>query len=804
MSLPVWNEKSTDQVLVALHTSASGLDESEARARARKYGLNKLKEKKGPGPLSLFISQFSGFLIRILIGATIFSALVGEVTSAIAIIIIVIISAILGFVQEFKAEKTMAALRKMTAHEAIVIRNGKETRIRSEHMVPGDIVLIEEGTKIPADMRVFEAVDLKVDEACLTGESSPVTKTTAPMSVHALADMKNMLWSGTTVTYGHGKGIVTSTGMSTQIGKIAHIVQEAGEELTPLQKKLDAFGHRLGILILGICIVVVVMGLLRSGPIAGLPITQELVVLMVMTGIALAVAAIPEGLPAVVTITLAIGLQRLSKHNALMRKLPAVETLGSTTVICSDKTGTLTKNEMTVTRIWHSGKTIEVTGGGYSPEGRFLYGGRAVHPNTDTTLSSILRSGALCTNAKLVRESGSWSIIGDPTEGALVVAAYKAGLTPKILSKHERTRELPFSSERKRMSVITKGVGPPTAHIKGAPETMLSLCTHIMKNGRKARLTSKDRKAIDDANHVMTSQALRVLAVATKSVKSEASAREVESGLTFLGLMGMIDPPRESVKNDIALCRKAGIKVVMITGDHANTAHSIAKELELSEGKIEVLTGEELDALSNRELKDVVQNISVYARVNPEHKVRIVDALKRKGHIIAMTGDGVNDAPALKKADIGVAMGIKGTDVSREAADMILRDDNFSSIVMAVSGGRAIYDNIKKFIQYLLSSNVGEVLIVFIAMLIGFTNPDTGMMIIPLTAIQLLWINLLTDGLPALALGVDPPAPNIMERQPRSPREKILSKAMLTDIWLVGVIMAAGTQSSLILIRSPL
>lgn len=793
MSNTAWHEKSVNQVLGTLETSPPGLHESEAKSRLRKHGMNRLKEEKGPGKLSIFIGQFSGFLIRILIGATIFSALVGEVTGAVAIIIIVIISAILGFIQEYRAENTMAALRRMAAHEAIVIRNGKEVRILSERIVPGDIVLIEEGSKIPADMRILEAIDLKVDEACLTGESAPVTKTSAPMCVHALADMKNMLWSGTTATYGRGKGVVVSTGMSTQIGKIAHIVQETGEEATPLQKKLDSFGHRLGILILAICALVVVIGLLRSGPLSGLPITQELVVLMVMTGIALAVAAIPEGLPAIVTITLALGLQRLSRRNALMRKLPAVETLGSTTVICSDKTGTLTKNEMTVTRIWHSGKVISVTGGGYSPEGKFLFKDRPIHPTTDTTLMSLLRSGALCTNARLVRESGAWNILGDPTEGSLVVASYKAGLTPKKLLAYGRVKEFPFSSERRRMSVVTKGKSGEHAHVKGAPETILSLCTHIMKSGRRTRLTRKERQEVTEANQAMTGQALRVLAVATRPVKSHIKASEAESGLTFLGLMGMIDPPRESVKKDISLCRKAGIKVVMITGDHANTAYSIAKELSLSDGEIRVLTGEELDKLSDSKLRGVVQNVSVYARVNPEHKVRIVDALRRKGNIIAMTGDGVNDAPALKKADIGVAMGIKGTDVSKEAADMILRDDNFSSIVMAIREGRAIYDNIKKFIQYLLSSNVGEVLVVFLAMLIGFTNPDTGLILIPLTAIQLLWINLLTDGFPALALGVDPPSPDIMERPPRNPKEKILSRAMLTDIFLVGVIISVGT-----------
>lgn len=792
MTLPGWHKKTTDHVLRDLNTSKTGLSTNEARKRLKKYGPNELIEEKGPGPLSLFLNQFKSFLIVILIAATIFSALIGEFIDATAIIIIVILNAIFGFIQEYRAEKTMAALKRMTAQEAIVLRDGEEKRIPSRMLVPGDIVLIEQGTRVPADIRLLETVELRADEAALTGESAPVGKDISPTEKEAIADIKSMAWSGTTVTYGRARGVVTETGMSTQVGKIAHIVQETGEVLTPLQKKLDAFGKRLGTLILIICAVVVFLGIFRSGPLIGLPITGALLISMIMIGIALAVAAIPEGLPAVITITLALGLQRLSKHNALIRKLPAVETLGSTTVICSDKTGTLTKNEMTITQLWHSGKTLNVTGKGYSPTGQFLFKGKSINPNLDTTLISLLRSGALCNNSRLVKEKGSWSIIGDPTEGSLVVAASKAGLTQEKLLKYRRIKEFPFSSERKMMSVIAHSERP-VLHAKGAPETILSISSHTLRNGRRVRLTQRDRKAILDANHEMTNRALRVLAVAFKPVQASATQKQAESGLTFLGLVGMIDPPREGVREDINLCRRAGIKVVMITGDHRNTAMAIAKQLNLAEGEIKSLTGEELTKLSDEDLAKQAREVSVYARVNPEHKVRIVKALKKKGHIIAMTGDGVNDAPALKQADIGVAMGIKGTDVAKEASDMVLRDDNFSSIVMAVRGGRAIYDNIKKFIQYLLSSNVGEVLIVFLAILIGFTDPATGAVLIPVTAIQLLWINLLTDGLPALALGVDPPAPHIMERPPRSPRERILSKGMLTDIWLVGAIICIGT-----------
>jgi Ca2+-transporting ATPase len=792
MTLPGWHRKTASQVLSEFKTSEKGLSRTEAASRLKRYGLNELREEKGPGPVSIFFNQFKSFLIAILIAATIFSALIGHFTDALGIITIVVLNAIFGFIQEYRAERTMSALKRMAAHEAVVLRDGRETKIPSRLLVPGDIVILEQGARLPADMRLLEVVNLKLDEAALTGESTPVNKTTSPVSKGALADICNMAWAGTSVTYGRARGVITETGMSTQMGMIAHVVQEAGEELTPLQKKLDSFGRRLGTLILAICASVVILGILRSGPLAGLPVTQNLLVSMVIIGIALAVAAIPEGLPIVVTITLALGLQRLSKHNALIRKLPAVEALGSTTVICSDKTGTLTKNEMTITRIWHSGKLIEVTGKGYSPKGKFLFRGRPVHPNTDTALRAILRSGALCNNARLVREKGLWSVIGDPTEGSLVVAAAKAGIIPESLSMHRRIREFPFSSERKMMSVITNP-NRPVLHAKGAPETILSLSTHMLRSGQRVRLTKRDRKAILEANLEMTGRALRVLAVATRQMGAVPTQRRAESGLTFLGLVGMIDPPRDGVGEDIELCDRAGIRVVMITGDHRNTAVAVARQLNLNRGDIMALTGEELDSLSDKKLASIARDVSVYARVNPEHKVRIVDALKGNGHIIAMTGDGVNDAPALKKADIGVSMGIKGTDVAREASDMVLRDDNFSNIVTAVKGGRAIYDNIKKFIQYLLSSNVGEVLVVFLAILIGFTDPATGAVLIPVTAIQLLWINLLTDGLPALALGVDPPAPNIMERPPRSPRERILSRGMLTDIWLVGVIICIGT-----------
>jgi Ca2+-transporting ATPase len=797
---PEWHVLDARKCLADLGSSPKGLSPSEAAGRLQKYGPNELVKEKGISALQILLSQFENFLVIILIAATVFSTLVGEIIDALAILIIVIINAIFGFFQEFRAEKTIDALKRMTSPEAVVVRGGKQLRIRSSELVPGDVVLIEEGTKIPADLRIIEAIDLKIDESAITGESATVTKTSEAVgNSHVLAERKNVAWMGTIATYGRGKGLVVATGMGTEIGRIAHIVQEAGEELTPLQKKLHTFGKNLGFLILGICAVVVVLGIFREIVFAAPPLAPEAVtgtlIGIVIVGIALAVAAIPEGLPAIVTITLALGLQRLAGRNALMRKLPTVETLGSTTVICSDKTGTLTKNEMTVRRIWLNGQTVEVSGEGYEPSGKFSAAGKPLEPLRMPGMPLLLTAAGLCNNSTLSHDKG-WEITGDPTEAALVVAAVKAGISMEALEKqYPRKAEVPFSSERRMMSTVHSPRGGPVMFSKGAPETILARCDRILSGGRERVLTAKDRKAVLEANHDLTSEALRVLAVACRKVPSrEAGHNHRESGFTFLGLLGMIDPPREDIAEDIALCRKAGIRTVMITGDHRNTAVAIAKSIGLwTEKEQGVLTGEELDAMPDSGLAKIVETVSVYARVNPEHKMKIVDALKARGHIIAMTGDGVNDAPALKKADIGIAMGIKGTDVAKEASDMILTDDHFATIVGAVQEGRGIYDNIKKFIQYLLSANLGEVLIVFIAMLIGFDDPATGMIILPITAIQLLWINLLTDGLPALALGVDPASANIMGRPPRDPRERILSKGMLVDMCLVGAIISVGT-----------
>ena len=761
-----WHTLSSAQVFQELMASGKGLTEDEARLRLEKYGPNELKKKKKAGAFSLFINQFRNFLVIILIVAAAFSYAIDQALDGTVIIIIVILNAVFGFVQEYKADKAIEALKRLTSPESVVLRDGKKVKIPSRLLVPGDIVIIEEGTKIPADIRLLEVADLSIDEASLTGESVPVVKSLQPMEKAILAERKNMAFMGTHATYGHGSGIVVSTGMETEIGKIAHMIDETEDEQTPLQARLGTFSRNLGLLILGISIVVIIGGILRSYPAND----------MILTGIALAVAAIPEGLPAVVTITLAMGLQRLTKRNALMRTLPAVETLGSTTVICSDKTGTLTKNEMTVKKMWYDGQTVGVSGEGYSPEGGFFIGKKKILPDKD--LSLLLRIGALCNNATVEKET----VFGDPTEGAILVAALKGGERPE---HYKRMKEIPFSSERKMMSTINEVEGKDIMFTKGAVEVMLTHCTQILWKGKIQPLTKNKKDDVLKTASDLSSEALRVLAFACKKALTDD-----EEELIFVGMMGMIDPPRSSVKKDILLCGRAGIKTVMITGDHKNTAVAIAKDIGLFKEGDMVLTGEELDSIGGKDLLRMVEKISVYARVNPSHKVRIVEALKKNKHIVAMTGDGVNDAPALKKADIGIAMGIKGTDVAKEASDMILTDDHFSSIVSAVKEGRGIYDNVNHFILYLLSSNIAEVLIVFVSLLIFF-NPNG--VDLPLTAIQLLWINLVTDGLPALALGVDPPAKGIMTRKPHDPSEHVINRKSLSFILWVGVLITIGT-----------
>jgi len=788
----------TEEALQTLKTDLHGLDEKEARRRLDEYGPNELLEKKKISPIKIFLGQFKDFLVIILLIATLISALLGELLDASAIAIILILNAVLGFTQEYRAEKSMEALKKLAAPKAHVIRGGKEIEIPTMELVPGDIVILRTGDAIPADLRLIEAINLEVDEAVLTGESIPVKKDTAailetPRKLEEeeeasipVAERTNMAFMSTHATYGRGKGVIVATGMSTEVGKIAEMIQAAPPKETPLQIKLGQFGKQIGLGVLLISVIVFLAEILRPG--------AEDILKMFIFAVSLAVAAIPEGLPAIVTLTLAIGVLRMAKRSAIIRKLPEVETLGCATVICSDKTGTLTKGEMTVRKVFTSNQIIDVTGSGFELKGEFRRGDKAIEVQEDENVSMTLKIGALCNDSNLrVDEKGALRVDGDPTEGALIVAARKAGmLQDSLKEQYLRIGECSFSSERKRMTTIHKTFdGKKVAYMKGATEVVLELCTHIYLEGQVKELSQKERETILEINQKMASEALRVLAMAYKSLPEtlqDFSSQVIEKNMVFVGLIGMIDPPREEAKHAIRVCEQAGIKVIMITGDHKHTAVSVAKELSLIKDDPKVLTGAELDALSDEDFERIVEDVVVYARVSPEHKMKIIKALKDKGEIVAMTGDGVNDAPALKNADIGVAMGITGTDVTKEASDMVLADDNFATIVAAVEEGRSIYSNIRKSIQYLLSSNAGEVLTVFVAALLGFPPP--------LLALQLLWINLVTDGAPALALGVDPADLDTMKKPPRPPEERVFSKVMVLAIIGVSILMCVGTLTT--------
>ena len=785
-----WHSMEVDEVLQALRAEKEGLSTEEVQKRLKEYGPNELKKEKRKSAVRLFLEQFKDILIIILLIATALSMAIGEVYDAIVIIAIVIACAVLGFFEEYRAEKALEALKKMTAPTATVLRNGKEVQIQTSEVVPGDILLLYTGDKVPADARLIEAVNMKTDEAPLTGESTPVNKNVKPLPEDTpISDRRNMVFTGTVVVYGRGKAVVTSTGMNTEFGKIAKMVQTVEEEETPLEKRMAHVGKWLGILSVAVCLFVAVFGIIRGREILD----------MILWGISLAVAAVPEALPAVVTGALAVGMYRMAKENAIVRRLPAVETLGCTSIICSDKTGTMTKGEMTVERIYVNGKAVKVTGVGYEPQGDFLYEDKKLDPAKEKELQMLLKAAVLCNDSKLEKTEGRWTVKGDPTEGALVVAAAKAGLWKEEVEKKEpRINEIPFSSERKRMTTVHESGEKKIAYMKGAPEIVLERCTKVYMNGKTRRLTSEIRKQILAINEAMAVQALRNLGFAYKELPESKTSlsEEEEEGFVFLGIMGMIDPPREEVKDAIYMCRKAGIKVVMVTGDHKLTAVAVAKELNLigekenEEGR--VLTGAELDKLSDEEFEKIVENVVIYARVSPEHKVRIVKALRKKGYICAMTGDGVNDAPALKMADIGVAMGITGTEVTKEASDMVLTDDNFATIVRAVKEGREIYDNIKKYLTYLLRCNIMEILVLFIAMMFSREAESA----IALTTIQILWINLTTDGLPAIALGVDPGDPDLMERKPRNPKESIFTtdvKIYLSAVPILMTILLLGT-----------
>ena len=757
----LYHAKTIKNIFENLTTSGTGISHEEAKQRLLRYGKNEIKEEEPISVLNIFISQFKSFIIGILVIAVVISILIHEYLDAAVIGIILLLNAFLGFIQEYRAEKSIEALKKMASLQAVIIRDGKEKKIDAKELVPGDIILLETGEKVPADARLIEIANLQTQEASLTGESLPVKKEIAVLAANTpVADRRNMIFSGTIITNGRGKAVVVHTGMETEFGKIAKMIQKVMvEPPTPLQRKLKIFGEWLGLATIIICLAVFLIGLGAKVP----------VLEMFIAALSLAVAAIPEGLPAVVTISLALGIKRMVKRHALIRKLPFVETLGSTTVICSDKTGTLTMNEMTVRKIYANDKVISVSGRGYETTGNFYEADKKIDAKE---ISQLLKTGVFCNDAKLIDNS----VIGDPTEGALIVSAAKAGIIKEELdARYPRMAEIGFSSERKRMSTYHDIGGKKTVFCKGAPDVILEFCDRKYTNGKVERLTRADKKRILEVNEQFAKHALRVLGFAYKESKTLD-----DNNLIFVGLQGMIDPPRPEAKEAIEKCMTAGIKVVMITGDHKSTAEAVGRELGLA-GK--AVDGKELDKI--HDLENYIEGISIYARVDPRHKVMILKALKKKGHVVAMTGDGVNDAPALKNADIGIAMGITGTDVAKEASDMILTDDNFASIVNAVEEGRGIYDNIKKFVKYLLSSNLGEILVVFLALMFGWP--------LPVIAIHILWINLVTDGLPALALGVDPLEPGIMKRKPRNPKENIINKKRALNMLAIGIIMAIGT-----------
>ncbi|WP_132222988.1 calcium-translocating P-type ATPase, SERCA-type [Laceyella sacchari] len=768
---------------------ASGLSDKEAKERLKQVGPNQLAEGEKASWLSLFIEQFKDFMVLVLLIATLISGLLGEYTDAIAIIAIVLLNAVLGFIQEMRAEKSLSALKKLSAPTAKVLREGEWKRVDASQLVPGDVIMLESGDRIPADVRFAQTEGLYVEESALTGESVPVTKQSSslPRAEVALGDRKNMGYMGTMVVRGNGLGIVVHTGMATEMGRIAHLLENTETMDTPLKRRLEQLGKVLIVVALLLTALVVFTGILHGHD----------AYKMFLAGVSLAVAAIPEGLPAIVTIALALGVQRMIKRRAIVRKLPSVETLGCATVICSDKTGTLTQNKMSVTHLWADGKRIQVSGSGYVPEGEFQADGATVKVEKEPALRRLLEVAALCNNAQLIqktekngllKKSEAWVVNGDPTEGALLVAAAKAGLDKEHLAgEWERIKELPFDSERKMMSVILENKSKGrVVFSKGAPDVLLTKCTHLLEQGRKVPLTEAKREQILRHNEELASMALRNLGFAYRELDSRHTTlkeEQYEQQLVFVGLAGMIDPPRAEVKEAINVCRKAGIKTVMITGDHQTTAVAIARELGIKRPQGLTLTGQDLYNMSDDEFQKKVNDVDVYARVSPEHKLRIVKALQQAGQVVAMTGDGVNDAPAIKSADIGIAMGITGTDVSKEASSLILADDNFSTIVAAVEEGRNIYENIRKFISYLLASNVGEILIMFLAMLAGLP--------LPLVPIQILWVNLVTDGLPAMALGIDPAEEDTMVRSPRNSRESVFARGVGWKIVTRGLLIGA-------------
>lgn len=775
-----WHNLTNEEALNKLDSTRSGLSEEKAMERIRQYGPNELKEKARISRMVVFLRQFASPLIYILLIAAIIELVVmHKPTDAVVILAVVVVNSIIGFVQEGRAERAMEALKQLAVPQAKVLRGGNAVKVAAKHLVPGDIIMIEAGDKVPADARLLEAVNLTIDESILTGESVPVHKFTGAIEGQAtVADMGNMVHTGCLVVNGRGVAVVTATGMNTEIGKISAQIQGVKPPHTPLQRNIARLSRHIGIVVLSIIAALIGVGVLREYTF------QE----MFPLGIAAAVSAIPEGLPVMVTVVLALGMRRMAQRHVLIRKLLAVETMGAITVICSDKTGTLTESEMTLRRLYLPGREIEVTGVGYRPEGEFLENGHRLEIQKDEDLLLALRISALCNDSTLKSDGDKYQLLGDPTEGALLVAALKAGFNQEMLRReHPRLAELPFESEKRYMATLHhQQNGKAIAYVKGSVDRVLAMSRSLFVNGIPQEMTFEDRREIEEVNIEMASKALRVMAIAYAEFPAspkQLSAGHLEGALTFVGLVGMIDPPRPEAKRAVYDCKRAGVKVVMITGDQKATAVAIAKELDLPSG--EAVTGLELGEMSDEELRTKIEHISVFARVEPHHKLRIVTALKAKGYNVAMTGDGVNDGPALRAADIGIAMGIKGTDVAREASDMILTDDNFASIVSALERGRVIFSNIRRSVFYLLSTSIGELCTWMAALIVGIP--------LPVVAVQILWINLVTDGICTIPLGLEPKHRNVLEEPPRQKKAGIVYRGMLQRIAFIAPIMAVGT-----------
>jgi Ca2+-transporting ATPase len=784
-----WHEMRAEEVEEQINSDlAAGLSETEAKNRLLQYGTNELQEAERPNVFLLFLEQFKDFMVVVLLAATLISGLLGEYIDAIAIIAIVIINALLGFFQERKAEKSLEALKELSAPQVTVLREKEWRKVASREVVVGDIVKFASGDRIGADLRIVQASSLEIEESALTGESVPALKTDNPVhgSDVSIGDQENMAFMGTLVTRGTGVGVVVATGMNTAMGQIADLLQSAETTITPLQRKLEQLGKILITVALILTMLVVVVGVLQGHSLYD----------MFLAGVSLAVAAIPEGLPAIVTVALSLGVQRMIKQKSIVRKLPAVETLGCASVICSDKTGTLTQNKMTVTHVWSGGSLWNVTGNGYEPKGEFLSDDSA-DSNKNKSLQQLLTFGLLCNHANILQKNKQYILDGDPTEGALAVAAMKAGYTREsLLEDFQIVKEYPFDSERKMMSIVVKDKqGKMYVITKGAPDVITNVSESLLWKGKRELFSQKYEDIVKDMVHKLASQALRNIAVAFKPIAefhSSMTEKEMEKDLTLIGIQGMIDPPRPEVKQAVRECREAGIRTVMITGDHIVTAKAIAADIGILSMGGKVLEGKTLQKMSQEELEEKVDDVYVFARVSPQHKLSIVKALQKKGHIVAMTGDGVNDAPAIKASDIGIAMGITGTDVAKEASSLVLLDDNFATIKSAIKEGRNIYENIRKFIRYLLASNVGEILVMLFAMLLALP--------LPLVPIQILWVNLVTDGLPAMALGLDQAEGDVMKRKPRHPREGVFARGLWWKIVSRGFLIGLVTLIAFIIV----